>query len=207
MERVPLTVQLLSQPHHEILCQTIFALSRGRRGTQTCFKFRFVSSPLLACINFRFLSSPLLLLRANATRYPHHAGVQLGRSGPNPPRDIWLRGLSAFPYAYVPKRSCTQVTARAPSPTANATRLVVPERQSPAAKIPGHDVSSTRGTRFGSGHVALAISSAPVIRKPCLSLLILSPRKSVQGAAPIKMNTAQLSSTVVSDVATFSIDT
>ena len=35
----------------------------------------------------------------------------------------------------------------------------------------------------------------------------VSPRKPVQGAAPIKMNTAQLSSTVVSDIATFSMDT
>jgi hypothetical protein len=44
--------------------------------------------------------------------------------------------------------------------------LVVPERQSPAVKIPGHDVSSAWGKRFGSDHVPLAISSAPVIRKP-----------------------------------------
>src|SRR5205823_2126079 len=46
---------------------------------------------------------------------------------------------------------CAQVTARAPSPTAKATRLVVLLRTSPAAKTPGHVVSTVQGSRSERG--------------------------------------------------------
>ena len=43
--------------------------------------------------------------------------------------------------------SCTNWTAMAPSPTAEATRFTDPERTSPAAKTPGRLVSSRNGGR------------------------------------------------------------
>src|SRR5216683_6015481 len=45
------------------------------------------------------------------------------------------------------KNSCTNWTAIAPSPTAEATRLTEPERTSPAAKTPGRLVSRRKGCR------------------------------------------------------------
>jgi hypothetical protein len=43
--------------------------------------------------------------------------------------------------------SCTNWTAMAPSPTAEATRLMEPSRTSPAVKTPGRLVSSRKGSR------------------------------------------------------------
>lgn len=49
--------------------------------------------------------------------------------------------------SYPPRCWCTNLTAIAPSPTAEATRLTEPERTSPAAKTPGADVSKRLGAR------------------------------------------------------------
>src|SRR5580693_3906518 len=49
-------------------------------------------------------------------------------------------------------------TAIEPSPTAEATRLMLPARTSPTAKIPGRLVSSRKGARV-SGHLAASSSS------------------------------------------------
>src|SRR5690606_12916510 len=45
------------------------------------------------------------------------------------------------------KNACTNCTAIEPSPTAEATRLTLPLRTSPAAKTPGMLVSSMNGGR------------------------------------------------------------
>ena len=56
-----------------------------------------------------------------------------------------------------------------PSPTADATRLMLPRRTSPTANTPGRDVSSRYGER-SSGHRAAArsscVKSGPVLMKP-----------------------------------------
>jgi hypothetical protein len=44
--------------------------------------------------------------------------------------------------------SCASRTAAAPSPTAEATRLIERYRASPAANTPGMDVSNGSGARF-----------------------------------------------------------
>ena len=52
-------------------------------------------------------------------------------------------------YSYMSfKYSCTNRTAIAPSPTAEATRFAEPDRTSPAAKTPGRLVSSRKGWRL-----------------------------------------------------------
>src|SRR4051794_5607548 len=56
---------------------------------------------------------------------------------------------------------CTNWTAMAPSPTADATRLTEPERTSPAANTPGWLVSSMNGWR-GPFHLPDCASSGPV---------------------------------------------
>src|SRR6185295_3217198 len=56
----------------------------------------------------------------------------------------------------------TQVTASEPSPTAKPTRLVEPDRMSPAARIPGTVVSSGQGSRLVSGQRPDFIASTPV---------------------------------------------
>src|SRR4051812_29728376 len=60
--------------------------------------------------------------------------------------------------------SCTQID---PSPTAEATRLTLPERTSPTANTPGLLVSRRCGGR-ASGHFArsVPVSSEPVLTKP-----------------------------------------
>src|SRR5215510_9413054 len=53
---------------------------------------------------------------------------------------------------------CTKATAIDPSPTADATRLILPPRTSPTAKMRGRLVSSRYGGR-ASGHFARASCS------------------------------------------------
>ena len=52
-----------------------------------------------------------------------------------------------------PSARCTRLIAIEPSPTADATRLMLPERTSPTANTPGRLVSSIAGGRL-SGHPA-----------------------------------------------------
>ena len=59
---------------------------------------------------------------------------------------------------------CAQVTANEPSPTAKPTRLVDPERISPAASMPGTVVSSGQGSRSPRGHNPERTTSVPVNR-------------------------------------------
>src|SRR6185295_7808391 len=82
------------------------------------------------------------------------------RSDRSPPR-AWFRGSGTFdgcsktlspthhwPPFYISFRySCTNWTAIAPSPTAEATRLTEPDRTSPEAKTPGRLVSRRYGWR------------------------------------------------------------
>ena len=86
------------------------------------------------------------------------------------------------------------MTASAPSPTANATRLVVPLRTSPAAKTPGHVVSTVQGSRSVRGQRSDFAASAPVRMKPLESTAMLGGSQSVRGCAPMKTNTAEQSS-------------
>src|SRR3954471_10829319 len=81
---------------------------------------------------------------------------------------------------------CAQVTARAPSPTAKATRLVVLLRTSPAAKTPGHVVSTVQGSRSFRGQSWECADSAPVRMKPLGSTATLDGNQSVRGLAPMK---------------------
>ncbi len=75
------------------------------------------------------------------------------------------------------------MTASAPSPTANATRLVVPLRTSPAAKTPGHVVSTEQGSRSVKGQRSDFAASAPVKMKPLGSTATLGGSQSVLGCA------------------------
>ena len=75
------------------------------------------------------------------------------------------------------------VTARAPSPTANATRLVEPLRTSPAAMTPGHVVSTVQGSRSVRGQRSERAASAPVRMKPLESTAMLWGIQSVWGCA------------------------
>src|SRR6476646_4752750 len=80
-------------------------------------------------------------------------------------------------------------TAMAPSPTAEATRLVEPNRTSPAAKTPGLLVSRKNGSRSAVQYGEADISG-PVFTKPLGSVSISTGIQLVQGIAPIKVNTA-----------------
>src|SRR5262249_55197752 len=76
--------------------------------------------------------------------------------------------------------SCTNWTAIAPSPTAEATRLTEPERTSPAANTPGWLVSSRNGGRrkFQRGESPMSI---PVRTKSFSSFSISRGNQSVRG--------------------------
>src|SRR5438094_4127504 len=95
--------------------------------------------------------------------------------------------------------SCTNWTAIAPSPTAEATRLTESDRTSPAANTPARLVSSRNGCRFPvqCGDCA---SDGPVMMKPLASRSISGGSQSVRGTAPIKLNTAGVSTVRFSPV-------
>ena len=89
-----------------------------------------------------------------------YEGVSRSESGDclDPARQPWWipgkkcfsrrRGLARDLHHISFRYSCTNWTAIAPSPTADATRLTEPERTSPAANTPGRLVSSRNGGRF-----------------------------------------------------------
>jgi hypothetical protein len=80
----------------------------------------------------------------------------------------------------------------APSPTAEATRLTEPDRTSLTAKTPWRLVSSKNGCRrlVQGGDRA---SAAPVRMNPPESRSISGGSQSVRGTAPMKLNTAGVS--------------
>src|SRR5260370_41062630 len=82
---------------------------------------------------------------------------------------------------------------------AQATRLVVPLRQSPLVTTPGKLVSSASGSRC-SFQLANFATAGPVNTKPLSSRANSGGRKSVLGLAPMKMNRP-----VVSSRTTFSV--
>src|SRR5206468_13036023 len=83
---------------------------------------------------------------------------------------------------------CTVATAIEPSPTADATRLVLPLRTSTTARTPGRLVSSRCGGRR-SGHFATArssaVSAAPVLMNPLSSSAKQPASHFVLGSAPV----------------------
>src|SRR6476660_6920407 len=82
----------------------------------------------------------------------------------------------------------TNATAIDPSPTADATRLMLPPRASPTAKMPGRFVSSRYGERV-CGHFAAESSSdersGPVFTNPFSSRAIQPSSQRVLGSAPV----------------------
>ena len=100
--------------------------------------------------------------------------VMAGRGSPPFPPCTSIKSLRVLDAA--------QVTARAPSPTANATRFVVPLRTSPAAKTPGHVVSTVQGSRSVRGQRSDFAASAPVRMKPLESTAMLGGIQSVLGS-------------------------
>src|SRR5215472_626304 len=85
--------------------------------------------------------------------------------------------------------SWTNWTTMEPSPTAEATRLIEPDRTSPAAKTPGRLVSSRKGWRrtFQCGE---SKSRGPVRTKSLASFSISGGNHSVRGTAPMKLKRA-----------------
>ena len=100
---------------------------------------------------------------------------------------------SSCQIGYVPNKLWMQLTARAPSPIAKATRLVAPLRQSPLAKTPGKLVSSASGSRR-SFQLSSFATAEPVNAKPLSSRATSAGRKSVLGLAPMKIKTPVVSS-------------
>ena len=90
------------------------------------------------------------------------------------------------------KYSCTNWTAIAPSPTADATRLTDPDRTSPAANTPGRLVSSMNGGRRAVQWRDCA-RAAPVRTNALASRSISGGSHSVRGTAPMKLNSAGVS--------------
>src|SRR5690242_18818735 len=79
-------------------------------------------------------------------------------------------------------------TAADPSPTADATRFMLPARTSPTANTLGTLVSNEYGQR-SSGHSALprssAVRSEPVLTKPCASSVRQPSSQPVFASAPV----------------------
>src|SRR5438093_1100801 len=98
--------------------------------------------------------------------------------------------MIVHPSSYISLRySCTNLTAIAPSPTAEATRLIESDRTSPAANMPGRLVSSRNGC-LGELQCGDCARTAPVRINPLLSLSISAGNQSVRGTAPMKVNIA-----------------
>src|SRR5690348_12543782 len=72
-----------------------------------------------------------------------------------------------------------------PSPTEEATRLIEPERTSPAANTPGQLVSRKSGGR-GAFQVPALTTASPVKTKPRSSIRIWLVSQAVCGTAPMK---------------------
>src|SRR6185503_17567983 len=101
-------------------------------------------------------------------------------------------GHGDSPVNYSASTRCTKETAIEPSPTADATRLMLPLRTSPTAKTPGRLVSSRCGGR-ASGHRAVSRSpadrSGPVLMNACASRARQPLSHAVLGTAPVIRNT------------------
>ena len=100
------------------------------------------------------------------------------------------------------RNSCTSFTAIEPSPTADATRLIDPRRTSPAARVPGQFVSRKCGLQSGGGSAGALSRAVPANTNPFSpsATADFSPSgaysQSVQGAAPMKLNSAGVSMVV-----------
>src|SRR3989442_5224416 len=81
--------------------------------------------------------------------------------------------------------SCTNWTAIAPSPTAEATRLTESDRTSPAANTPARLVSSRNGSRLPV-QCGYSASDGPDTMKPLASHTIHRRSQQVRGTAPIR---------------------
>src|SRR5690606_3909060 len=91
----------------------------------------------------------------------------------------------------VERYSWMNVRLAAPAPTAAATRRMDPCRTSPAAKIPGTEVSSMYGLRFRGqegGGLPSVIRSGPVRMNPASLSSTTAFTKPLWGMAPMKMN-------------------
>src|SRR5206468_4890615 len=79
----------------------------------------------------------------NSQRVSNEAPEQRGRwDSP----EVWRTPAGSHPHVS-PKYSCARRTTIEPSPTAEATRFIAPDRTSPAANTPGMLVSSVSGSR------------------------------------------------------------
>src|ERR1700740_1120055 len=82
-----------------------------------------------------------------------------------------------------------------PSPTADATRLMLPPRTSPTANTPGRLVSSKYGGRVRGQCAELRSSgdrTGPVLMKPLASTARQPSSQLVLGAAPVITNTCRI---------------
>ena len=95
---------------------------------------------------------------------------------------------------------CTSMTAMAPSPTAEATRLADSARASPATNTPGILLSRWYGARSSiqpAGRSPTRGRSGPVITKPRSSRTTTPSSHSVRGNAPMNTNRSSASTTSV----------
>jgi hypothetical protein len=97
-----------------------------------------------------------------AVAYPLDRPQNVFKNAAYMPRPWCLSPICFRNYWRIAVSLWTQVTASDPSPTAKPTRLVEPDRISPAARIPGTVVSSGQGSRLVSGQRPDFIASTPV---------------------------------------------
>jgi hypothetical protein len=120
---------------------------------------------------------------------------------------VSMRASTRSACCYISLRySCTNWTAIAPSPTAEATRFTDPERTSPAAKTPGRLVSNRNGGR-ARPHDRDCARAVPVRTNPFASRSMSEDSQSVRGVAPMKLNTAGVSMVLCCPVLLFAIST
>src|SRR5260221_13467810 len=90
-----------------------------------------------------------------------------------------------------------------PSPTADATRFMLPLRMSPTANTPGRLVSKVDGD-LGGAHRAAArssgVSAVPVLTKPLASSATHPWSHAVLGVAPVIRNTWRISCVSIAPV-------
>ena len=137
-------------------------LPRGRGRSSRCVPSlrRRDASPLSgvrSAVPFRIRDRVRGVRRGGqAGRGARRADPQAGRSASDP------RPLARDRARY----ACTPVTARAPSPTAAATRWTDPARTSPAAKTPGRLVSSGRPAPGLARDDVAPVVSGDLVREP-----------------------------------------
>src|SRR5215467_8189323 len=130
------------------------------------------------------------------TRADFHALVTLPARWPFDGRNGLDVSAGCLSHPRLPSYSCsarcTKEMAMDPSPTADATRLILPPRTSPTANTPGRLVSSKYGWRARDHCAVLKFScdrSAPVFMKPLLSSAMQPSSQLVFGLAPVMTNT------------------